>query len=247
MNTPTPIVPDIELAGRRVRFLGYRTAQDWAVASATAIADTLRQHLAEQERTRLLLSGGKTPAPVYEALSRMVLDWKRVDAALVDERWLQPGDPDSNSHLIRTTLLQNEAAAARFESLTRTGRSIEEAVAAANLHASQAPDLVVLGMGDDGHTASLFPGMRGLEQALASANAYVSVNASGCPGSGPWPRRVSLTPAGLAPAHARLLLIRGEAKRELFERALDGEDVLELPIRLTFLTPGAPLLVHWAP
>ena len=85
------------------------------------------------------------------------------------------------------------------------------------------------------------------QAAIASANAYVSVNASGCPGSGPWPRRVSLTPAGLAPAHARLLLIRGEAKRELFERALDGEDVLELPIRLTFLTPGAPLLVHWAP
>src|SRR3546814_19722300 len=87
-------------------------------------------------------------------------------------------------------------------------------------------------MGDDGHTASLFPGMLGLDQALASPTAYVAVDASGCPGSGPWPRRISLTPAGLEPSRMRLLLIRGEHKRRLFERAMDGTDPLELPIRL---------------
>src|SRR3546814_20063668 len=86
-------------------------------------------------------------------------------------------------------------------------------------------------MGDDGHTASLFPGMLGLDQALASPTAYVAVDASGCPGSGPWPRRISLTPAGLEPSRMRLLLIRGEHKRRLFERAMDGTDPLELPIR----------------
>src|SRR3546814_8470575 len=89
-------------------------------------------------------------------------------------------------------------------------------------------------MGDDGHTASLFPGMLGLEQALASPTAYVAVDASGCPGSGQWPRRISLTPAGLEPSRMRLLLIRGEHKRRLFERAMDGTDPLELPIRLAF-------------
>lgn len=241
------IRPEVELAGPRVHFLAYQSEEQWAWAGAVTLAGQLRRALERQPRARLLLSGGRTPAPVYRALSRAPLDWDRVDVALVDERWLQPDDPDSNSYLVRTTLLHENAASARFETLTRTGRSIEEAVAAANLHASQAPDAVVLGMGDDGHTASLFPGMRGLEQALASAASYVAVDASGCPGAGAWSRRISLTPQGLAPAHERLLLIRGEHKRELLGRAMDGLDALELPIRIAFTTPGARLRVHWCP
>src|SRR3546814_16460682 len=89
--------------------------------------------------------------------------------------------------------------------------------------------------------------MLGLDQALASPTAYVAVDASGCPGSGPWPRRISLTPAGLEPSRMRLLLIRGEHKRRLFERAMDGTDPLELPIRLAFTTPGARLRVPSCP
>ncbi len=247
MNTHEQARPDLDVAGPRVHFLAWQSAEQWAWAGAVTIAAELRRALELQPRARLLLSGGKTPAPVYQALSRAPLAWDRVDVALVDERWLQPDDPDSNSHLVRATLLQDRAAAARFETLTRTGRSIEEAVAAANLHASQVADVVTLGMGDDGHTASLFPGMRGLEQAIASPSAYVSVDATGCPGAGPWPRRISLTPSGLAPSRTRLLLIRGEHKRSLFERAADGLDPLELPVRLAFTTPGARLRVHWAP
>lgn len=239
--------PDMEIAGPRVHFLSYQSAEQWAWAGAVTLAAELRRALEQRPRARLLLSGGSTPGPVYQALSRAPLEWSRIDVALVDERWLRPDDPDSNSHLVHATLLQDKAAGARFETLTRTGRSVEEAVAAANLHANQVPDAVVLGMGGDGHTASLFPGMLGLEQALASPTAYVAVDASGCPGAGPWPRRISLTPAGLEPARMRLLLIRGEQKRRLFERAMDGTDPLELPIRLAFTTPGARLRVHWCP
>src|SRR3546814_20129481 len=89
--------------------------------------------------------------------------------------------------------------------------------------------------------------MLGLDQALASPTAYVAVDASGCPGSGPWPRRINLTPAGLEPSRMRLLLIRGEHKRRLFERAMDGTDPLEIPIRPAFTTPWARLRVHWGP
>src|SRR5690606_18762024 len=204
--------PEIEMAGPRVHFLSYQSAEQWAWAGAVVLAAELRRALEQRPRARLLLSGGSTPGPVYQALGRAPLDWNRIDVALVDERWLQPDDPDSNSHLVRTTLLQDKAANARFETLTRPGRSIEEAVAAANLHASQVPDAVVLGMGDDGHTASLFPGLRGLDRLLASPYPYVAVDAAGCPGAGPWSRRISLTPAGLEPARMRLLLIRGEHK-----------------------------------
>lgn len=231
----------------RVEFREHADAEAWADAAATAIAYALGETLRERERVRLLLSGGSTPAPVYRALSGMDIDWPRVDVALVDERWLMPDDPDANARLVRETLLQGPAAAASFQSLTRPGLSIEDAVHAANLHAHQAADVVVLGMGEDGHTASLFPRMRGFDEAIASGQPYVAVDTAGCPGAGRFARRISLTPAGLAPAHARFLLIRGASKRALFERAVDGDNVRELPVRLAFITPGAGLQVHWAP
>ena len=230
-----------------VQMHSYESLTQWTWGAAVAISSALGRDLQEQPRARLLLSGGSTPAPVYEALAKAPLDWERVDVALVDERWLLPDDPDSNSRLIRESLLRDRAAAARFESITRPGRSIEEAVSAANLHAQTRPGVVVLGMGEDGHTASLFPRMHGLEAALQSRAPYVQVDATGCPGAGKFLRRISLTPAGLAPAHTRLLLIRGESKRKLLERVLAGDDVLEYPARIAFLTPGAPLHIHWCP
>lgn len=229
----------------RVRFHAHGDAGEWAGAAAAAIAATLTRDLEQRPRTRLLLSGGSTPAPVYGALSKLPLAWDRVDVALVDERWLLPDDPDSNARLVRETLLQNNAAGARFEAMTRPGRGIEETVTAANMHARQPAGVVVLGMGEDGHTASLFPRMSGLDEALRAESPYVAVNASGCAGAGKWLRRISLTPAGLAPAQARVLLIRGERKRVLFDRVLGGDDVREYPVRAAFTTPGAVLQVHW--
>lgn len=231
----------------RVRMHSYESQTQWTWGAAVAISSALTRDLQQQSRARLLLSGGSTPAPVYAALSKAPLEWDRVDVALVDERWLLPDDPDSNSRLVRESLLQNNAAKARFENITRPGRSIEEAVNAANLHAQAPPGVVVLGMGEDGHTASLFPGMPNLDAALDSRAPYVPVDATGCAGAGKFLRRISLTPAGLAPAHTRLLLIRGEGKRKLLERVLDGDDAHEYPARIAFLTPGATLDIHWCP
>lgn len=239
--------PPIEHRAEPLRFQAHRNEEEWAWAIAAVVSAALRQELAQHQRARMLVSGGTTPAPAFRALSHAPLDWERVEVGLVDERWLLPDDHDSNAWNASTHLLRDAAAAARLETLTRPGRSIEEAVAVANLHARRKPAIALLGMGDDGHTASLFPGMRDLEAALASPNAYVPVDATGCPGAGPWSRRISITPTGLAPAPTRLLLIRGERKRQVLERALAGDDPLELPVRIAFLTPGAQLQVHWCP
>ena len=218
----------------------------WRWAAAVVIAGALRRRLSEAPRARLLVSGGSTPAPVFEALSQAPLDWERVDVGLVDERWLEPGDPDTNAVLVREHLLRGAAARARFEVPRAPGQSLDEAVAVANARAAEPPAVLVLGMGGDGHTASLFPGMRGLDAALSTDAACVAVDATGCPGAGAWPIRLSLTPSGMAAARTRLLLLRGEDKRIVFERARAGTDARELPVRAALALPGEPLQVYWS-
>ncbi|MDQ3288906.1 MAG: 6-phosphogluconolactonase [Pseudomonadota bacterium] len=238
----------IPVQSARWDWYGYPSLDAWRWASAVAVAAELRRDLHVRPRARLLLSGGSTPAPVYRALAKAPLDWDRIDVALVDERWLMPDDPDSNARLVRTELLTHHAASARFEATTSPGRSFEQAVAVANAHGHQPASAVVLGMGDDGHVASLFPHMRGLRDALSSRQNYVAVDAHSCPGAGDWARRISMTPAGMVSASARLLLIRGQHKREVFERAIASGDDLQFPV-LAALSPDnrAPLQIYWCP
>jgi 6-phosphogluconolactonase len=226
----------------------HSSVDEWVWASAVAIAAELRRDQALRPRSRLLLSGGTTPAPVYDALARAPLDWSRVDVALVDERWLLPDDPDSNARLVRTHLLHHHAAAARLETMTQPGRSIGDVVAIANAHSQQPAAVAVLGMGEDGHTASLFPGMVDLDRALTSRQAYVAVDATGCAGARQWHRRISLTPAGLATAQSRLLLIQGAHKRAVLEKALADGDVTRWPVLMALGGDDRPPLhVHWCP
>lgn len=214
----------------------------WVDAAVAEIVAGLEQGLQAQGRARLLVSGGGTPAPVYRALSRQALDWSRISIGLVDERWLPVDDAHSNARLVRETLLQHHAADARLEPMLVPGRNFDDSVAEANRLSAQA-SVMVLGMGADGHTASLFPGMKGLDDALASAEDYVGIDAAGCPGAQSWPRRISLTPAGLSRPRRRMLLVRGEAKLQLLQRALAGEDPRELPVRAAFAS-GSALHVH---
>ena len=229
----------------------------WVSGAVEAIAQALRDGLAGGD-TWLLLSGGTTPGPVYRALPSQRLDWDHVTAALVDERDVDPDDEGSNARLVCRTLLHGRARAAAFRPLRDRGESLADAAARANAHWPFAPvagpeaplprpscAMAVLGLGDDGHTASLFPGAANLDAALASTEAYVTIDAQGCPVAGAWPRRISLTPAALGAARRRLLLIRGAGKRAVFERALAPGDARELPIRAAIDAPGALLEVHW--
>ena len=225
----------------------HADAEAWVRSAVADIAAGLQRALDARGKAKLLLSGGSTPAPVHRALAREALAWEKISVGLVDERWLAKDDLASNARLLRETLLEEGAPGARFEAMKLPPHHrIEDGVRDAN-RASVAGAVCVLGMGEDGHTASLFPGVPDLSRALASNDDYVAIDASAAPVAQPWPRRISLTPAGLARTATRVLLLRGARKREVLMRALEGTEVAELPVRAAFSLPGEALRIHWAP
>ncbi|NIJ69678.1 6-phosphogluconolactonase [Xanthomonas sp. 60] len=237
----------VSFTSDRVEFHAHREADAWIEAVAADMAALLRRGIAEHGRARMLLSGGGTPAPVYQALAELDVHWDRVEVSLADERWLSPQDRDSNAHLVRESFLQR-AEGAHFDPLVRIGKPLAECVYTANLQAqySQPPSVVALGMGNDGHTCSLFPGSRDLPRALESTLPYAALDATGCPGANQWPLRITLTPHGLRACRQRLLLLRGRQKLEVLQHALDSNDVNQYPILAAIDQPGPRLRVHWA-
>ena len=219
----------------------------WVRAAVADLVEALQRALASGGEARLLLSGGGTPAPVYRALARAPLPWGKIAVGLVDERWLPAGDASSNARLVRENLLEHGAQEARFEPMPMPPvHSLADSLRIANEGGVEGA-VAVLGMGEDGHVASLFPHSPGLAEALAADSDYVAVDAGAAPVAQPWRQRISLTPAGLARTATRLLLLRGERKRGVLLRALEAGDTAELPVRVAFALPGAPLRIHWCP
>ena len=224
----------------------HRDTHVWTWAAAVMIAGELRRDLQLRPRARLLVSPSERAAPVFRALSKAPLDWDRVDVGLVDERWLRPDDPDSHAAALRRHLLVDRAEDARLEPLTLAGRRIEDAVAIANAHARQAPDVLVLTMGDDGHVAALFPDSPDYARAIESKQDYVSLDATFCPTAEPWSRRITATPLGLSRGRARILLLRGDIQRAHFESAMAASGPVS-SLAAVRLAGGTPLVAHWCP
>ena len=228
-----------------VRIHEAKSAGQLAQDLARDVAALLADRLARAERASLVVSGGSTPVPFFQALSLAELDWSRVDVTLADERWVPEGDPASNTTLVRRHLLRNRAASARYLPLKQPGETPEQGLAAVREVLSELTrpiEVLVLGMGNDGHTASLFPDAPELLEALA-AGTPAPVSAM-TPASQPQ-RRVTLTYPILGEARHTLLHLKGHDKLETLARALahPGE-VAEMPIR-AFLKPG--LAVYWSP
>lgn len=214
--------------------------RDMAVMNvAHAITSDLRKCLLQHEFASFAVPGGTTPGPVFDAMSSVDIDWSRVQVMLTDERWVPEDHARSNAGLVKARLLTGRAGAAQFVSYYREGSSAGAAVASVSeALASKVPvSVLLLGMGADMHTASLFPGAPGLAAAMASDAPLLCALE---PGDQP-EERVSLSAHVLAGAMDKHLLIFGEDKRLAFERAMTLP-ALEAPIGAV-INEGT---VHWA-
>ena len=233
--------------------LPLRTAPGAAALAdrlAADVAASLRAALETRGQASLVVSGGSTPAAMFDRLAHEALDWSRVGVTLADERAVPPDHEDSNERLVRTRLLVDEAAAARFTPLYRSDGDLARVGAA--LDALARPfDVVLLGMGTDGHTASLFPDAPELEAALAGDEAVMGI----VPPSTPHPR-ITLTRRALLDARRCVLHVVGAAKRDVLEAAMaawrEGGDAPGTPPVARALgaaseAPGVAVEVWWAP
>jgi 6-phosphogluconolactonase len=215
----------------------FPTAAAAADAAAFGVAQALSKGLKTHGRAGLVATGGRSPGPVYDRLSRAVgFDWARVVVTLSDERCVGPDDPASNARPVRERLLVGEAAKAHLLPLWPEPEP-------AALSALVPFDAVMLGMGEDGHVASLIPGDPGLAAALDPGAENLTVSVPAGLGNPPL-ARISLTMAALLRSRAIFLLIAGDAKREVLARAEAGA---ALPVRPLLAQARVPVRVLWSP
>ena len=220
----------------------FPAAASMAAAAAAAIVDRLTYRLRLRGSASLVVTGGRSPGAVYDALSAAPLDWSKVDVTLSDERFVAAASPDSNERLVRERLLQGRAARANFLGLRGEAPTPPEAAAAASAVLSGWPpfEVVLLGMGEDGHVASLFPGNPALPLALDRAAPACIAVPQGEGGRAPPQPRLSLTLPRLVSSRLVILLASGAEKRRVLERALEGGDPMDLPVRA--IVKSAPSL-----
>lgn len=238
----------------------------WARALARQLEAELRRGLESAGRAALVACGGSTPEPVYAALARASLDWRRIAVLPSDERWVPATSPHSNAALLARDF---GATGARLISLhTRDADPFDAAATLCARAAEVLPcDAALLGMGPDGHTLSWFAGARGLDGALRGANAaddadttdaapVAAIHAGESPVAAPVPLRVTLTFAALMQTRRIFIAITGSEKRAVALRALEqsapqsaaraARATAALPICALLCQRRVPVELHWA-
>jgi 6-phosphogluconolactonase len=212
-------------------------------AAASVLVSALTDAVAKRGHAGFAATGGSTPAPVYDRLSGLTAPWDKVTVTLTDERFVPPTDPSSNEGLVRKHLLKGQAAKAGFAPLFFEGLGQDETAARAEEGVAKALPfgVTLLGVGPDGHFASLFPGNPVLEAGLdpASGRTVIAV-----PPGAPAPDlpRISLTFQALLQSSLIVLLVTGQAKKDLLEGPVDPG----LPVAAILKQDRVPVRILWA-
>ncbi|RKE86151.1 6-phosphogluconolactonase [Rhizobium sp. AG855] len=225
----------------------FETASFLAAALADRVAAALSAAIAARGEATLAVSGGSTPKAFFEALSSRAIDWPKVKVTLVDERFVPEDNPRSNHLLVKTHLLKDAAAMAQFVPLYRPEATIEDAAITASgiVPGMTGPfDVVILGMGTDGHTASFFPGGDHLTAAL-DLTLPRRVMTMEAPGAGE--ARLTLSFSALQDAGLLVIHIEGAEKKSVLEKATAGTDEADMPIRAVLERAATTPEIYWAP
>ena len=213
-----------------------------STAAAQCMAGLLKDKLQNADNAMFVVSGGTTPGQCFTALSRMPLDWNNICVAMSDERWVPNDHADSNERLIQDTLLTNAASEASVLPVYKAGVSAEERCDELQ---SYLPDggfaCSLVGMGGDGHFASLFPDADSLVEGLAPGNEsfYMPVHTAASPHP-----RISMTLAALLQSEQILLLFFGDDKYAVYEQARAGDN--EFPVAHLLQQDKVDINVYWA-
>ncbi len=212
------------------------------------VVKQLNNALIRQSNASMVVSGGQTPRALYERLQRVDLDWFKVSLTLSDERWLPLSHVDSNQNMIQEYLLKGLASRANFLPLMTNHCNPHSAVdvVSERLRSLSKPyNLVILGMGEDGHVASLFPDSDQIQSAFVSSDCCLAIHPSAAPYA-----RLSLTLSELLNTQRILLLIQGDKKWQLYQDILQNlyeGDPLALPVKGILAQKRVPVHVFWAP
>ncbi len=249
-QTPHIETPHIDKPDEGFKYLKLASRDEAVDVAVQIVAAELDLAVQKFGRASCLLSGGSSPRPIYERLSREPIAWEGVTIGLVDERWVKEGEAGSNASFLKQTILQNEASAANFIPMTTPHASAREGAAELNMRYRQIGlpfDVVMMGMGTDGHTASWFPNSEGLAPALdvKEPSLIGVINAKDCPGAGDFPQRVTLTLPSIINARCVILFITGEQKRRVFD-ASAHKDVMDAPVK-ALRALSSRLTVIWSP
>jgi 6-phosphogluconolactonase len=196
---------------------------------SSKIIDNLQEAILKKGSASLLVSGGSTPKPLFEKLSSFNIPWEKIKVALCDERWIDKNHKDSNEKLVRDSLLVNFAEKATFISMYQEYIDIEDAQdVCSNIYEKELfPfDVLILGMGNDGHTASLFPNNIKLKEALETTKGFCICMK---PDTAPY-ERMSLTKTAILSATNIYLHFEGVEKQDVYKKVLEGASSNDMPV-----------------
>lgn len=223
---------------------GSNSAESLDLDLSHRIGQLLIQSIAENGCASIAVSGGRSPIGLFEELSKINLDWSKVELTLVDERWVDAKNEDSNELLVRKHLIKNKATQVKFFPIKSSEKSVKEGQILYEKVLQQVKlpfDVIVLGMGDDGHAASLFPCCKELSQAMDPDNQQKCIVTK--PKNAPY-ERISLTFSTISKAKNLILHMRGSSKLHTFEHAMTLKDAKKMPI---YAFIEQPLAIYWSP
>lgn len=224
----------------------FQNAEILVAELAAKIGQSLLKSIVAHGRASLAVSGGSTPKPLFKQLSTVDLPWQDVVITLVDERWVDPSDPASNEQLVRQYLLQDRAAAATFIGLKNSSPTAAQGEAQCEQELCTIPrpfTVLILGMGNDGHTASLFPGSAQLAAAtdMNSGKSCMAVTPADAPHE-----RMTLTLPAILNTEEIILHLTGSEKKEVLAKAQEAGPAEDMPVRFVLRQEERPVLVYWA-